>query len=275
MVPGWIGSVPVQHVFQFLYLEHLVILRMVTQFHFEQDLCRYLGSLLIGPGMVPGQLLRTKAHDIHKLPLQVWYTKSINAQYNYFVTYYVTSSKPKKLVPGTYSTTWSYLAYNKNMEDEEKYLHARRRVYNLHLIQISARNMHVWQQYSADKIWSRVPGVGPGFYSFPAIRTTVVPTYQHSYLSARLPIIHTYITYLHTYVPITYISLLGSFLSYPTLPFLVPIEIRFGLSWSLFRSVSVTTEVRSGPLSVPIESPFRYFRRFVSVRFGKLWHHPK
>ena len=53
----------------------------------------------------------------------------------------MTSSKPKKLVPGPYSTTWSYisLAYNKNMADEEKYLYAfRRRLYNLHLIQISA-----------------------------------------------------------------------------------------------------------------------------------------
>ena len=52
----------------------------------------------------------------------------------------------KKLVPGPYSTTWSYisLACNKNMADEEKYLYAfRRRVYNLHLIQISARYMHV------------------------------------------------------------------------------------------------------------------------------------
>ena len=88
----------------------------------------------------------------------------------------MTSSKPKKLVPGPYSTTWSYisLAYNKNMADEEKYLHAfRRRVYNLHLIQISARYMHVWLQYFADKIWFRIlvpgPGVGPGFYSFPQI----------------------------------------------------------------------------------------------------------
>ena len=90
----------------------------------------------------------------------------------------MTSSKPKKLVPGPYSTTWSYisLAYNKNMADEEKYLYAfRRRVYNLHLIQISVRYMHVWQQYSADKIWSwilvPVPGVGPGFYSFPCGRS--------------------------------------------------------------------------------------------------------
>ena len=60
---------------------------------------------------------------------------------------YVTSSKPKKLVLGPYSTTWSYIsfAYDKNMADEEKYLYAfRRRGYNLHLIQISARYMHVW-----------------------------------------------------------------------------------------------------------------------------------
>ena len=55
--------------------------------------------------------------------------------------------KPKKLVLGPYSTTWSYisLAYNKNMADEEKYIYAfRRRVYNLHLIQISAQYMPVW-----------------------------------------------------------------------------------------------------------------------------------
>ena len=34
------------------------------------------------------------------------------------------SSKPKKLVPGPYSTTWSYisLAYDKNVADEEKIL---------------------------------------------------------------------------------------------------------------------------------------------------------
>ena len=55
--------------------------------------------------------------------------------------------KTEKVGPGPYSTTWSYisLAYNKNMAVEEKYLYAfRRRVYNLHLIQISARCMHVW-----------------------------------------------------------------------------------------------------------------------------------
>ena len=36
------------------------------------------------------------------------------------------------------------------------------------------------------------------------------------------------------------------------------------MSWSLFRSVSVPTEVRSGP--------FRYFRMSVPARFGKSWH---
>ena len=110
-----------------------------------------------GPGLVPGQLLRTKADDINKLchVLQVWYVWN-EKQINWWtisislwskIKDYVTSSKPKKLVPGPYSTTWSYisLAYNKNMADEEKYLHAcRSRVYNLHLIQISARYMHVW-----------------------------------------------------------------------------------------------------------------------------------
>ena len=83
----------------------------------------------------------------------------------------LTGGKFRPVTPGPYSTTWSYIsfAYNKNMADEDKYLYAfRRRVYNLHLIQISARYMHVWQQYSADKIWSRVPGIGPGFYSFPS-----------------------------------------------------------------------------------------------------------
>ena len=68
-------------------------------------------------------------------------------RYRVRVPIYVTSSKPKKLVLGTYSTTLSYISrvYNKNMADEEKYLYAfRRRVYNLHLIQISALFMHVW-----------------------------------------------------------------------------------------------------------------------------------
>ena len=78
---------------------------------------------------------------------------------------------------------------------------------------------------------------------------TNIPTYQPTnlptYLTTYLP---TYIhTYIHTYLAVnTYITLLGSFLSYPILPFLVPIEVRFGMSWSLFRSVSVPTEVRFG-----------------------------
>ena len=42
-------------------------------------------------------------------------------------------------------------------------------------------------------------------------------------------------TYIHTYLPTylstnTYITVLESFLSYPTLPFLVSIEVRFGMS---------------------------------------------
>ena len=95
----------------------------------------------------------------------------------------------------------------------------------------------------------------------PSHLPTCVPIYQHSYLPT-----HTYIhIYIHTYLPThTYIILLGSFLSYPTLPFLVPIVVRFGMSWSLFRSVSVPIEVRSGTQ----RSPFRYFRRSVSVRSG-------
>ena len=89
----------------------------------------------------------------------------------------------------------------------------------------------------------------PSIY-LPSHLPTRVPTYQHSYLPTYL---HTYLpTYLPTY---TYITLLRSFLSYPTLPFLVPIEVRFGMSWSLFRSVSVLTEVRFGSH----RSPFRYF----------------
>ena len=95
----------------------------------------------------------------------------------------------------------------------------------------------------------------PSIY-LPSHLPTCVPTYQHSYLP----------TYLHTYLPAylltnKYITLLELFLSYPTLPFLVPIEVRFGMSWSLF-------SVRFGTY----RSPFRYLRRSVPVRFGKSWH---
>ena len=71
------------------------------------------------------------------------------------------------------------LAYNKNVADEEKYLHAfRKRVYNLHLIQLSARYMLDTCMFDSNILltefdvgcWSRVPGVGPGFYSFPSKR---------------------------------------------------------------------------------------------------------
>ena len=97
----------------------------------------------------------------------------------------------------------------------------------------------------------------PSIY-LPSHLPTCVPTYQHSYLP----------TYLHPYLPTylptnTYITLLGSFLSYPTLPFLVPIEVCFGMSCSLFRSVSVHTEVRFRTH----RSQFLYFRRSVSVWF--------
>ena len=197
MVPGWSGSVLVQLIFfnsyilnTFLYLAWSLsfILNKIYEIFNTINTKTLVPSLLIWSRAGPGQLLRIKAHDIHKLchDLQVWYvwnekqinkcTVSISLWSK--IKNYVTSSKPKKLVPSPYSTTWSYisLAYNKNMADEEKNLHAfRRRVYNLHLIQISARYMHVWQQYSADKIWFRVPGVGPGFYSFPRGSRTTRP----------------------------------------------------------------------------------------------------
>ena len=58
---------------------------------------------------------------------------------------------------------------------------------------------------------------------------TFLPVYLPTNIPTYLP---TYIhIYLHTYLTThTYIILLGSFLSYPTLPFLVPIEVRFGMS---------------------------------------------
>ena len=75
-----------------------------------------------------------------------------------------------------------------------------------------------------------------------------ISTSPVTYLPINIP---TYLpsTYLHTYLPTNaYISLVGLFLSYPILPFLVPIEVLFGMSCSLFRyplkSVSVPIEVR-------------------------------
>ena len=94
----------------------------------------------------------------------------------------------------------------------------------------------------------------------PSHLPTCVPTYQHSYLP----------TYTHTYLPTylptnTYITLFGSFLSYPALPF-------SGSHWSSFRyelkSVMVHFDThRSVPFRFGTHrSPFRYFRRSVSVR---------
>ena len=78
-----------------------------------------------------------------------------------------------------------------------------------------------------------------------------LPTYKPTYLPSQsliyLPTharMHTHTYNLPTNI---YILLLGLFLWYPTLPFLIPTEIRFVVSWCLFRSVSVPTEVCSGP----------------------------
>ena len=104
--------------------------------------------------------------------------------------------------------------------------------------------------------------------NLPTSIQTHLPISPVTYLPVCLPI--NIRTYIHTYLLTnTYITLLGSFLSYPTLLFLVPIKVRFGLSWSLFRSVSVPTKVRFGTH----RSPFRYFRRSVSVSrdTGHVW----
>ena len=88
------------------------------------------------------------------------------------------------------------------------------------------------------------------------------PTYLCAYLSIFLPTyLPTYIhIYLHTYLPThTYIFLLGSFLLYPTLPFLVPTEVRFDMSRSLSRD----------PFRYPLKSvPFRSVSVPIEVRFG-------
>ena len=95
MVPGWSGSVPVQLIFfnsyilnTFLYDKNLAwslsfILNKIYEIFNTINTKTLVPSLLIGPGLVPGQLLRKKAHDIHKLchVLQVWYVwneKQIN-----------------------------------------------------------------------------------------------------------------------------------------------------------------------------------------------------
>ena len=104
--------------------------------------------------------------------------KSINGQYQFLcdrkIKNYVTSPKPKKLVPGPYSTKWSYnsLAYNKNMADEENYY--------MHIKEESI--IYIWSKIQLDTcmfdsnimltkfgsgFWSWVPGIGPGFYSLP------------------------------------------------------------------------------------------------------------
>ena len=190
MVPGWSGSVPVQLIFfnsyilnPFLFDKNLTwslsfILKKIYEFFNTINTKTLVPSLLIWSRAGPGSIIENKS-PLHTqiMPCSTsliclkWKTNQLIESINFFVSKiknYVTSSKPKKLVPGPYSTTWSYisLAYNKNMADEDKYLYAfRRSVYNLHLIQISARYMHVWQQYSADKIWSRILVPGSGRWS--------------------------------------------------------------------------------------------------------------
>ena len=168
MIPGRSGSVLVQLIFfnsyilnTFLYDKKLAwalsfILNKIYKIFNTISTKTLVPSLLIWSRAGPGSIIENKAHDINKLchALQVylWNKNQINLWIVSIslwskIKNYMTSSKPKKLVPGPYSMTWSYisLAYNKNMADEEKYLYVfRRRVYNLHLVQISARIMHVW-----------------------------------------------------------------------------------------------------------------------------------
>ena len=206
MVPGWSGSVPVQLIFfnsyilnTFLYDKNLAwslssILNKIYEIFNTINTKTLVPSLLIWSRASPGSIIENKSPwHTQIMPCSTsliclkWKTNqlmSVSISLWSKIKNYVTSSKPKKLVPGPYSTTWSYisLVYNKNMADEEKYLYAfRRRVYNLHLFQISARYMHVWQQYSADKIWSRILVPGPGrwsrvlFLPVPHGNTSVLP----------------------------------------------------------------------------------------------------
>ena len=85
---------------------------------------------------------------------------------------------------------------------------------------------------------------------------THLSTFPVNYLPTYLPI------YLPIHLPTnTYILLLGLFLSYPTLSFLVLIEVCFGMSWSLFRSPLKSLLIRFGTH----KSPFRCFHRSISV----------
>ena len=93
-----------------------------------------------------------------------------------------------------------------------------------------------------------------------------LPTNIQTHLSS-FPV--TYLpSYLHTYLH-TYLPKLGLFLLYLTLPFLVLIEVRFGMSWSLFQSVLVPTEVRSGPFQYSQKSVSAHFSPFLSVSVSR------
>ena len=197
MGPGWSGSVPVQLVLfnsyilnTFLYDKNLAwalsfILNKIYEIFTPLIPKPWSRVCLFGPGLVPGQLLRTKAHDIIKLchVLQVWYVwnkknKSINGEYQLLCD--------RKL----------RIAWHRQNQKSWSWVRVRWHgpIFHLHIINILKMKtntymhfeeesiIYIWSKFQLDTcmfdgnilltkfgpgFWSRVPGVGPGFYSFP------------------------------------------------------------------------------------------------------------
>ena len=175
MDPGWSGSVPVQlilfnsYILNTLYDKNLAwalsfISNKIYEIFNTINAKTLVPSLLMWSRAGPGQLLRTKAHDINKLchVLQVWYVwnknKSINGQYQFLCD--------RKL----------RIAWHRQNRKSWFRVRIRRHgpTFHLHMIKIwkMKKNtymhfeeesiiyiwskFHVWWQYSTDKIWSRI-----------------------------------------------------------------------------------------------------------------------
>ena len=90
----------------------------------------------------------------------------------------------------------------------------------------------------------------------PTYISTYIPSYPYIHNFIRIvPIVPSWELGINSLIHRSWWVIVVSPVNYPdpdpTLLFLVPIEVRVGMSWSLFRSVSVPTEVCSGPFQYP------------------------
>ena len=165
MVPGWSGSVPVQFIFFNSYILNAFLYdkKLAWTLSFILNMIYEIFNTINTKTLVPSLLIWSRVNYWEQKPMTLTNyamsykydmfeieNKSITGQYQFLcdrklrITWHRQNRKIWSRIPIPRHGPIFHL-HIINMVDEEKYLYAFRwRVYNLHLIQISARYMHVW-----------------------------------------------------------------------------------------------------------------------------------